>query len=714
MRTLRTTLPLLLVLGCSSPPLVEAPRAPWDAPPLDAVVAVRDGRDGSALELEELFERLAGAEAVFLGETHLDETTHRLELAVYEALLERHGGRVVLSLEMFERDAQGDLDDYLAGRLSEDVFLARARPWGNYREAYRPLIERARAEGLPVVAANFPAPVRRRLAGEDAEAVLAGIAEEEPGLVPTEWHANTPGYWRRVDNAIRGHIGMMGPPPTADDPRLFSTQSLWDNSMGDAVARALERHPGHVVLHVNGGFHSAYRDGAVRQTLLRRPGTRVLTVSITPSSSPFSAEVGGAPVADYVAFAEARAEDASEGTRSVRTARDVKYRLHVPERAGERARVPLLIWLGEDGFTSADGMALVRARLGDGVAVLAMDPLHRETAEDLVQAGRWFWADAFNADLGASQTALERAWGYVLRHHPVDPERVVVVGEGSGATVAVAAAIHGGLDAPTLALRPRGFTKLKDIPLPLPELRGDEPAPSAPLHVLTHADDADFWTQELGNYEAIGRAVQLEAPAADTDLDAAAWSWMRERLGLARQGEPAGPEHFVVAHGDRARAWARLRAIELERELGHAVRVVPEPPANTPPEHVHDLAPTPEDLRTPGRIPKAAGPFGGTTVLVLGPWIEGSEREAWEALERDDPLQAASRFHRLRLAELGGERDLALVLSELAEAGRNNVLIVPAEFCAEPSTMHGLRAGVRALESRMNLQWRPGLGGIAD
>ena len=53
---------------------------------------------------------------MFLGETHDDETTHRLELAVYEGLLHRKPKQVVLAMEMFERDVQQVLDDYLAGR----------------------------------------------------------------------------------------------------------------------------------------------------------------------------------------------------------------------------------------------------------------------------------------------------------------------------------------------------------------------------------------------------------------------------------------------------------------------------------------------------------------------------------------------------------------------------------------------------------------------
>ena len=97
---------------------------------------------------------------MFLGETHDDETTHRLELAVYEGLLQRKPRQVVLAMEMFERDVQQVLDDYLAGRIDEAAFLAQSRPWGNYHTAYRPLIELAKQTQGPVIASNFPRPLR--------------------------------------------------------------------------------------------------------------------------------------------------------------------------------------------------------------------------------------------------------------------------------------------------------------------------------------------------------------------------------------------------------------------------------------------------------------------------------------------------------------------------------------------------------------------------
>lgn len=66
---------------------------------------------------------------------------------------------MIVSLEMFERDVQPLLDQYLAGTISEANFLAGSRPWDRYTTDYRPMVELARVHGWPVVASNIPRPL---------------------------------------------------------------------------------------------------------------------------------------------------------------------------------------------------------------------------------------------------------------------------------------------------------------------------------------------------------------------------------------------------------------------------------------------------------------------------------------------------------------------------------------------------------------------------
>src|SRR5688500_206095 len=83
----------------SAPARPTVPRRgePLPEPNLERVTRVF-AADRSELDLATLFDKLAEVDVVFCGETHLDHVTHRLELALYEGLLQRRQSKVVLAL----------------------------------------------------------------------------------------------------------------------------------------------------------------------------------------------------------------------------------------------------------------------------------------------------------------------------------------------------------------------------------------------------------------------------------------------------------------------------------------------------------------------------------------------------------------------------------------------------------------------------------------
>lgn len=68
---------------------------------------------------------------------------------------------MVLSMEQFTRDAQPLMDDYLTGKIGEQYLIQKANAWPNYESDYRPLVEFAKSQQLPVIAANAPKPIVR-------------------------------------------------------------------------------------------------------------------------------------------------------------------------------------------------------------------------------------------------------------------------------------------------------------------------------------------------------------------------------------------------------------------------------------------------------------------------------------------------------------------------------------------------------------------------
>ncbi len=262
--------------------VVPAPPLAAQAPPDSVPHSVYDARAGRWTDFGAMVDSVAAADVAFVGEQHADPGTHRLQRALLEALAERRE-RVVVAMEMFERDVQPLLDRYLAGQATDSAFLAGSRPWPNYAADYRPLVELARARGWPVVAGNVP----RRLAAAVSRAgldTLAMLSPEERAWVAAERDCPRDAYHALFAEQMRAHpMPGSAQEQAAATARFYFAQCVKDETMAESVAHALERHgPGALVVHFNGAFHTDRRLGIVPRLARRAPAARVLVVSAVP------------------------------------------------------------------------------------------------------------------------------------------------------------------------------------------------------------------------------------------------------------------------------------------------------------------------------------------------------------------------------------------------------------------------------------------------
>lgn len=221
-------------------------------------------------------------DVLLVGEEHGNPVGHAVEAELLEAVFAEIGapattGRpVVLSLEMFERDVQYILDEYLDGLISEDHFLRSVRPWEDYGSRYRPLVEAAKAAGVPVIAANAPRRYVSRVTDEGPESLAALSPEARRFLPPLPYPGPSPPYRREWD-AIMEQAGGESRGYVAN-PNAIHAQALWDASMGHAIAQALIRHPDAFLVHLSGSFHVARGTGIPERIEDYRPGTEVTSV----------------------------------------------------------------------------------------------------------------------------------------------------------------------------------------------------------------------------------------------------------------------------------------------------------------------------------------------------------------------------------------------------------------------------------------------------
>ncbi|MEE2895735.1 MAG: ChaN family lipoprotein [Planctomycetota bacterium] len=257
--------------------LLAAAASGCTATPDPTRLAMHDARATARLDWNDLVERSLDAEVIVIGEEHDDATAHALQAALVADLLALDP-RTAVSLEMFERDEQEDVDAWLAGDLPTADLLERtgSGSWYDWNSFYQPVIDAAKAVGAPIVAANAPRTYVRRARIEGYEA-LRSLPPEERALFDLPETLDQGGYWERFRDTMRDLRG-----DEVDEEairRTFSSQMVWDATMAASIASALDRGDVDRVVHLVGRFHGDFEGGTIRELRRLRPGVRTLVVS---------------------------------------------------------------------------------------------------------------------------------------------------------------------------------------------------------------------------------------------------------------------------------------------------------------------------------------------------------------------------------------------------------------------------------------------------
>jgi uncharacterized iron-regulated protein len=226
-------------------------------------------------DMEDSFDILMDYSVIFIGEEHESRVCHHAELTILKGLAERDSN-LVLALEMFERDVQNILDAYLIGKISEKKFLKQARPWPNYLEDYRPLVEFAKKKGMPVIAANIP----RRAAAAVAMAnkVSPDVMGEDRRYLPKTLHLKSKEYYKRFASSME-EMPHFTPMKDMKVDGLYKAQVLKDAVMAASVEPFLDRR----TLFCCGHFHSDYHLGIPYQLQKNHPKLKIAVIAMASS-----------------------------------------------------------------------------------------------------------------------------------------------------------------------------------------------------------------------------------------------------------------------------------------------------------------------------------------------------------------------------------------------------------------------------------------------
>lgn len=232
-------------------------------------------KTGTEVTLSDIADDMSGYDVLFFGEEHNDSVAHYLQIKLLEALYDKYSDEVTLSLEMFDRDVQLVMNEYLLGHIRETHFTRDARVWRNYND-YRPMVEYAKENRLDVICANSPGRYSNLVSREGVTALMMLPDESKRYFAPLPFDTASGKYYDKLF-AIFGDMSSSAHTPAGFN--LYLGQSLWDATMAYSIFEYLQSHMNKKIFHINGRFHSDEGFGVVTQLENYIPNIKCLVIS---------------------------------------------------------------------------------------------------------------------------------------------------------------------------------------------------------------------------------------------------------------------------------------------------------------------------------------------------------------------------------------------------------------------------------------------------
>jgi uncharacterized iron-regulated protein len=251
-----------------------------------------DGNKGKDIDFSKMMKGMRKADVIFFGESHNNSICHWLQLQVLKELV-ANGEDVIVGAEMFEADAQLVLNEYLQDLIKEAHLKKEGKVWNNYQTDYAPIVEFAKENDFPVIATNIPRRYANLVArqGLDALNELEDEAKQYIAPLPIEVDYALRSY-KEISSMMNGHMGHN------QGTNMIDAQAIKDATMAHFIAENYSK--GSVFYHLNGSFHSKYKEGIVYFLSQKRPNLEVVTITVVDQKEIDNLDPDHIGLADYV------------------------------------------------------------------------------------------------------------------------------------------------------------------------------------------------------------------------------------------------------------------------------------------------------------------------------------------------------------------------------------------------------------------------------
>lgn len=228
-------------------------------------------KNGKRTSYRKLLRKSKKADIVLFGEYHNNPIAHWLEVKLTKDLLGKRS--LILGAEIFERDNQDALDGYLEGTIDQKGLDTLARLWKNYKTDYKPWVDLAKREKLPIVATNIPRKYANLVYKKGLQALDTLPSAERKWIVslPFPYDGNLSQYEKMKKMARH------------NPENLPMAQAIKDATMAESIETHYKK--GSLFLHLNGSYHSDFFQGIYWYLRKRNPNLKILTISTLSQSN---------------------------------------------------------------------------------------------------------------------------------------------------------------------------------------------------------------------------------------------------------------------------------------------------------------------------------------------------------------------------------------------------------------------------------------------
>ncbi|MCD6525992.1 MAG: ChaN family lipoprotein [Desulfuromonas sp.] len=250
---------LLSLVSCTPPQPLGHANNPYPLPEPIALDTLVHLATGTPLSMTQMLTAINHDRLIYIGETHDNPASHRLQLEIISALRTQHGNQLAVGMEMFHPNQQPVLDHWVAGELTEKAFIRELNWYRNWRidyAYYRDLLNLMREQHIAIVALNVTPEQKQQTMQQTMQATDMPQAAVDPYYRATlrSYFAGHDAGKRRIDSFIR-------------------IQSLWDDTMAQSIINYLchPDHADHQLVILAGANHIRYGFGIPRRVFQQLP-----------------------------------------------------------------------------------------------------------------------------------------------------------------------------------------------------------------------------------------------------------------------------------------------------------------------------------------------------------------------------------------------------------------------------------------------------------